>query len=185
MRRLAFILILAVVPCRAAEVIAPPQELAPTRELILQSIHDQTVPGCAVAVIKQGKLVWVEGFGEADLTTHAAPTPETPFPLTSCSKPLTAFAFLRMRERGLIEAELQRQGGDAAQRSWLEQELRKPLDPAEVARAAQGPEQASEIYLASLLVADETSFMERAYLDELARQLKLPDSLKRDLEAQV
>lgn len=89
------------------------------------------------------------------------------------------------RERGLIEAELQRQGGDAAQRSWLEQELRKPLDPAEVARAAQGPEQASEIYLASLLVADETSFMERAYLDELARQLKLPDSLKRDLEAQV
>ncbi len=89
------------------------------------------------------------------------------------------------RERGLIEAELQRQGGDAGERAWLEQELRRPLDPAEVARAAQGPEQAAEVYLASLLVADETSFMERAYLDELARQLKLPDTLKRDLEAQA
>jgi uncharacterized membrane protein YebE (DUF533 family) len=41
------------------------------------------------------------------------------------------------------------------------------------------------MYLASLLVADDTSFMERAYLDELARQLQLPDSLKRDLEAQA
>ena len=89
------------------------------------------------------------------------------------------------RERGLIEAELQRQNAEPAERAWLEQELRRPLDPAEVASAVKAPEQAAEVYLASLLVADETSFMERAYLDELARQLKLPDALKRDLEAQA
>ena len=93
MFRFALILIAAAVPCLAAEVIAPPQELAPTRELIVQSVHDGTVPGCAVAVIKNGVLVWLEGFGEADRATHAAPTPDTPFPLTSCSKPITAFAF--------------------------------------------------------------------------------------------
>lgn len=103
MLRLAMILLIAAVPCLAAEVIAPPQELAPTRELILQSVHDRAVPGCAVAVIKNGALVWLEGFGDADMGTHAAPTPDTPFPLTSCSKPMTAFAFLRMRERGLID----------------------------------------------------------------------------------
>ncbi|MFN4116262.1 MAG: tellurite resistance TerB family protein [Inhella sp.] len=89
------------------------------------------------------------------------------------------------RERGLIEAELQRQNAQASERAWLEQELRRPLDPAEVASAVNAPEQAAEVYLASLLVADETSFMERAYLDELARQLKLPESLKRELEAQA
>lgn len=89
------------------------------------------------------------------------------------------------RERGLIEAELQRQNAEPAERSWLEQELRRPLDPAEVASVVQAPEQAAEVYLASLLVADETSFMERAYLDELARQLKLPEALKRELEAQA
>ena len=44
---------------------------------------------------------------------------------------------------------------------------------------------AAEMYLASLLVADEQSFMERAYLDELARQLKLEPSLRAELEAQV
>jgi len=41
------------------------------------------------------------------------------------------------------------------------------------------------MYLASLLVVDESSFMERAYLDELARQLRLPDGLKVELEAQA
>jgi uncharacterized membrane protein YebE (DUF533 family) len=89
------------------------------------------------------------------------------------------------RERGLIEDALQRQGGDMAERQWLEQELRRPVDPAEVAREVQAPEQAAEVYLASLLVADETSFMERAYLDQLALQLRLPAELKQRLEAQA
>jgi uncharacterized membrane protein YebE (DUF533 family) len=89
------------------------------------------------------------------------------------------------RERGLVEAELSRIAADADMRRWFEDELRKPLDPAEVARAAGSPEMAAEMYLASLLVADETSFMERAYLDELARQLRLPEGLKVELERQA
>ena len=89
------------------------------------------------------------------------------------------------RERGLVEAELQRVAADAETRQWFEAELRRPLDPAEVARAAATPELAAEMYLASLLVADEASFMERAYLDELARQLRLPEGLKVELERQA
>ena len=89
------------------------------------------------------------------------------------------------RERGVLEAELARLDADSAMRNWLEDQLRRPLDPADVARAATSPELASEMYLASLLVVDESSFMERAYLDELARQLQLPDGLKVELEAQA
>jgi uncharacterized membrane protein YebE (DUF533 family) len=88
------------------------------------------------------------------------------------------------RERGLVEAEIAKLGTDGETRAWLEAEVRRPLDPAEVARAATSPELAAEMYLASLLVADETSFMERAYLDELARQLKLPEGLKSELDKQ-
>ena len=84
-------------------------------------------------------------------------------------------------ERGLLETELARLSSDARDRSWLEAELARPLDPAAVAQAAATPEMAAEMYLASLLVVDE-SFMERAYLDELARQLKLPPDLKLQLE---
>lgn len=89
------------------------------------------------------------------------------------------------RERELVEAELQRQAAPAELRAWVESELRRPVEPADVAAGAQGPEQAAEIYLASVLVVDETTTMERAYLDELARQLRLDTGLKAQLEAQA
>jgi uncharacterized membrane protein YebE (DUF533 family) len=92
---------------------------------------------------------------------------------------------LNERERSLIDDELLRLQADASERQWMEAELRRPLDPADVAQAATTPELAAEMYLASLLVVDETSFMERAYLDELARQLLLPAGLKTELETQA
>lgn len=89
------------------------------------------------------------------------------------------------REREVIEGEFRRLGeGDDIQQ-WLHAELEKPLDPAEVARAASDPAVASEMYLASLLVVDEQNFMERSYLDELARQLRLDAGLKAQLERQI
>lgn len=64
-------------------------------------------------------------------------------------------------------------------------ELNKPLDPAQVARAASTPEMAAEMYIASVLMVDEEHFMEKAYLDELARQLRLDPGLRQELERQV
>ncbi|MDR6674022.1 tellurite resistance TerB family protein [Xanthomonas sp. 1678] len=89
------------------------------------------------------------------------------------------------RERELIEGEFTRLNGDEEVQRWLHAELEKPLDPAEVAQAATTPEIASEMYLASLLAADEQSFMERSYLDELARQLGIDDGLKQHLQRQA
>ncbi|MGV8422670.1 DUF533 domain-containing protein, partial [Pseudomonas aeruginosa] len=67
---------------------------------------------------------------------------------------------------------------------WLERELNKPLHPAEIAPAASTQQIAAEMYLASLLMVDEESFMERSYLEELARQLRLEPSFKLELENQ-
>ena len=89
------------------------------------------------------------------------------------------------RERELIEGEFSKLDNDPQLQHWLQAELHKPLDPAEVARAASTPEMAAEMYLASVLLVYEEHFMERAYLDELARQLKLDPALKAELEAQV
>lgn len=86
------------------------------------------------------------------------------------------------RERGLIDAELQRLGAAETMRQWVDTELRRPVDPADVAAAATTPEMAAEVYLASVLAVDETTVMERAYLDELARQLRLAPELKAELE---
>ncbi|MFG3451251.1 MULTISPECIES: tellurite resistance TerB family protein [Stutzerimonas] len=89
------------------------------------------------------------------------------------------------QERKMIEAELAQLTDDPELQRWLEKELNKPLDPVDVAAAATTPEMASEMYLASVLMVDEEQFMERAYLDELARQLKLDAQLKVELESQV
>ena len=89
------------------------------------------------------------------------------------------------RERELIDGELSKLNGDPGLRQLLQAELNKPLDPAEVARAATTPEIAAEMYIASLILVDEEHFMERAYLEELAKQLKLDPGLKLELETQV
>lgn len=89
------------------------------------------------------------------------------------------------RERELIEAELKRIDATPEEHAWMKQELNQALDPAQVARAATTPELAAQMYLASLIMVDSTNFMERAYLDELARQLKLAPELKAELELQA
>ena len=89
------------------------------------------------------------------------------------------------RETALIEGEFAKLDNDPDLQRWLHAELNKPLDPADVARAAGTPEMASEMYLASILMVDEEHFMERAYLDELAKQLRLDPALKSELERQV
>ncbi|GGU67963.1 protein YebE [Pseudomonas laurentiana] len=89
------------------------------------------------------------------------------------------------RERALIEGEFVKLTSDQELQHWLHAELNKPLDPADVARSASTPEMAAEMYIASVMLVDEAHFMERAYLDELARQLRLDPALKQALEAQV
>lgn len=125
----------------------------------------------------------------APQTFDALPPPELESHSQAILKALIAAAkadgHVDDRERQVIEGEFSRLEAAPEVRQWLQAELQKPLDPAEVASAATSPEMASEMYLASLLATDEQNFMERAYLDELARQLKLDDGLKSRLEQQM
>lgn len=89
------------------------------------------------------------------------------------------------REQELVRSELARIDADARTHAWVEAQLRRPVDPADVAAAAKTPEMAAEIYVATLLVVDETTTMERAYLDELARALNLAPGLRAELEARA
>ena len=89
------------------------------------------------------------------------------------------------REQGVLRGELERIGADSATRAWVEAELAKPASAADIAAAATTPQMAAEVYLASVVVVDEATMMERAYLDELAHALKLPPALKAELEARA
>lgn len=89
------------------------------------------------------------------------------------------------QERQAIEAEMAKLDKDPELRSWLQRELEQPLDPAKVAAAAETPEMAAEMYLASLMLIDDQQYMEKAYLDELARQLRLEPGLRAELEREA
>ncbi|MCB1816192.1 MAG: tellurite resistance TerB family protein, partial [Candidatus Competibacteraceae bacterium] len=88
-------------------------------------------------------------------------------------------------EQQKIEAQIARFGLDNDTLTMLQKELEKPLNPADIAAGADSPEAAAEIYLASLLVINVDNFMERAYLDELARLLGLAPDLVAQLEAEA
>ncbi len=105
--------------------------------------------------------------------------------LTAMIAAAKADGHLDERERGLLQAELQRVQADTATRQWAALAVERPASAADVAALAQGPEMAAEIYLASLLVVDESNPAERSYLDDLAQRLRLAPSLKADLEARA
>lgn len=63
--------------------------------------------------------------------------------------------------------------------------LNAPLDPQVIAAQVSSLEQASEVYLVTLLAIDVDHFLERAYLDALANALKLPEGLVQRIEEQA
>lgn len=61
------------------------------------------IPGLAIAVALDGKIVYAEGFGYADLEQRVPAWPTTKFRIGSVSKPLTAAALMKMVEAGKLD----------------------------------------------------------------------------------
>ncbi|MFH1267814.1 MAG: serine hydrolase, partial [Planctomycetota bacterium] len=62
-------------------------------------IQRHGVPGVALAVTDQGRLVHARGYGYADVATKEQVTPASLFRIASISKPITAVAVLQLVER--------------------------------------------------------------------------------------
>lgn len=88
-------------------------------------------------------------------------------------------------EQGRIFAEMDKLDLDADDKAFVMDALRAPLDVDGLARRAKGPEQAAEIYAASLLAIDPDEPAERAYLSLLAARLRLDEALVRHLHGTV
>jgi CubicO group peptidase (beta-lactamase class C family) len=61
------------------------------------------VPGLAIATLKDGRLAWSQGFGVTKAGESNAVTADTLFAAASLSKPVLAYAILRMRDEKLID----------------------------------------------------------------------------------
>jgi CubicO group peptidase (beta-lactamase class C family) len=72
------------------------------RALIRRAIDDG-VPSIAVAVAKDGRIIWEEGFGTADRERGTPAGPHTMYSLASISKPFTATGLMKLVERGRVQ----------------------------------------------------------------------------------
>ncbi|VVO47400.1 tellurite resistance TerB family protein [Pseudomonas fluorescens] len=89
-------------------------------------------------------------------------------------------------EKHLISSEIGKHTDDPQLQQWLDAEVAKPLNAAEVAQAANDdPAVAAEMYLASILLVDDQQDAERTYLDELAAALGIDPELQVHLEQQA
>jgi CubicO group peptidase (beta-lactamase class C family) len=71
----------------------------------LFSAYNQATPGIAVAVVKDGKIIFKKGYGTANLEYDTPITPKTVFQIASVSKQFTAFSIYLLEKQGKISLE--------------------------------------------------------------------------------
>jgi CubicO group peptidase (beta-lactamase class C family) len=69
----------------------------------LEQLAAWTVPGCAVAVVRDGNVVLATGWGQRDLDAELPVTPDTLFAIGSATKAFTAAAIGALVDDGLLE----------------------------------------------------------------------------------
>jgi CubicO group peptidase (beta-lactamase class C family) len=114
------ILLVALQPLAAAD------RFDPVRDFVRKGLVETGVPSIAVAVVKDGQIVWEEGFGWADREKRIAATEHTMYSLASISKPFTATGLMVLAQQGKLDldrsvndylgnAKVRARVGDAAQ----------------------------------------------------------------------
>ena len=69
---------------------------------LMSSIYQSGSPGAAIAVIKNGSVVFKKGYGLADLDSRARVTTATNFNICSLTKQFTAYAVLQLQQEGRL-----------------------------------------------------------------------------------
>lgn len=69
-----------------------PPNLTGFDSVVEQVMKEWKVPGIAVAIVKDGKIVYAQGYGYRDVSRQLKVTPDTLFAIGSCSKAFTAAA---------------------------------------------------------------------------------------------
>ena len=90
-------------PGRAFPVTGEPVPgMASVDQVISTLMRRWEIPGGAVGIVKDGRLVYARGFGYADESAGESVAPDALFRIASVSKPLTGVAALKLVEEGRL-----------------------------------------------------------------------------------
>src|SRR5687768_13555937 len=77
-------------------------EMAAYDHAITAFMRKHAIPGGAVAVLRDGKLLYARGFGYADVENRTSVQPDALFRIASVSKPITSAAIMTLVEEGKL-----------------------------------------------------------------------------------
>jgi CubicO group peptidase (beta-lactamase class C family) len=101
MKITATLLLILVVATGNAQKTTQP-DFTKVRAIINDAIDNHQLPSATITVVKDGKIIWEEGFGYADRENKRKATPHTPYASASITKTMTATALMKMQEQKLI-----------------------------------------------------------------------------------
>jgi CubicO group peptidase (beta-lactamase class C family) len=81
---------------------ASAQRVADARVDAIFSAYTASTPGCVLGVVRDGKLVYQKGYGQASLELGVPIAPKTVFDIGSTSKQFTATSILLLAQQGKV-----------------------------------------------------------------------------------
>ncbi|MCI0392800.1 MAG: serine hydrolase [Acidobacteria bacterium] len=79
------------------------QVIARLEQNIPQLMKDGDVPGLSIALVRNGELIWHHGFGVKNTKTNEPVTESTVFEAASLSKPVFAYAMMKLVDAGKFD----------------------------------------------------------------------------------
>ncbi|MFN7920847.1 MAG: serine hydrolase domain-containing protein [Bryobacteraceae bacterium] len=79
-----------------------PQWAPEVEKRVLDSCARHSVPGVSLAVVRNGQLAWARGLGLQDRSSNIPVSTSTIFEAASMSKPVFAYAVMKLHERGIL-----------------------------------------------------------------------------------
>lgn len=80
-----------------------PKELAGLRERWTSAFDEFCVPGLAIVVVKDDKVIYLDTFGYRNIEKKLSVTPDTQFYIASATKPFTATGIMTLVDQGKIK----------------------------------------------------------------------------------
>src|SRR6476646_1404913 len=102
MKRIALCLSVLIVFCLSASAQLSADVTAKIDQAAAEALQQTGVPSASIAVVKDGKIVYVKAYGDAKLDPRTPADPKMRYSIGSISKQFTAAALLMLQEQGKL-----------------------------------------------------------------------------------
>src|SRR5581483_1742719 len=85
------------------EITTSRDQLAGFEDDVRMILQDGKVPGAAILILKDGEVLFSQGFGKRNVAENLDVTPHTLFPIGSSGKAFTAAAIAMLVDEGKLE----------------------------------------------------------------------------------